>query len=44
MAMGTAHETDNILGMAKVNNEVKILLDVDRVIGEGVIRQFEKKQ
>lgn len=43
MAMGTVHETDNILGMAKVNNEVKILLDVDRVVGEGVIRQFEKK-
>ncbi len=44
LSMGTAHETDNILGMAKVNNEVKILLDVDRVIGEGVIKQFEKKQ
>lgn len=44
LAMGTAHDTENILGMAKVNNEVKILLDVDRVIGEGVISQFEEKQ
>lgn len=43
-SMGTTHETDNILGMAKINNNVKILLDVDRVIGEGVIKQFEKPQ
>jgi purine-binding chemotaxis protein CheW len=39
-ALGSSREAENILGMAKVNNEVKILLDVDRVVGEGVVRQF----
>ena len=34
-------DTKNILGMAKIKNEVKIILDVDRVIGkEGVLEQF----
>ncbi|MBU0486154.1 MAG: chemotaxis protein CheW [Proteobacteria bacterium] len=35
--------SDNILGMAKINNEVKILLDTYKVIGEGVVEHFEKK-
>lgn len=39
-ALGSSGESETILGMAKVNSEVKILLDVDRVVGEGVIRQF----
>jgi hypothetical protein len=26
--------------MAKAKGEVKILLDVDRVVGEGVLQQF----
>lgn len=30
----------NILGMAKINGEVKILLDTDKVIGEGVVEHF----
>jgi len=35
--LGSASETDNILGMAKVKGEVKILLDVDRVLGERIL-------
>jgi len=42
-ALGGSTETDNILGMAKVKGEVKILLDVDRVVGEGVLKQFEEQ-
>lgn len=39
----TTLDTDNILGMAKINGKVKILLDVDKVIGkEGVLGQFEE--
>jgi purine-binding chemotaxis protein CheW len=30
----------NILGMAKIKGEVKILLDTDRVVGEGVVEHF----
>ena len=30
----------NILGMAKIKGEVKILLDTDKVIGEGVIEKL----
>ena len=41
-ALGSSSETDNILGMAKIKGEVKILLDVDRVVGEGVLKQFEE--
>ncbi|MDF1615174.1 chemotaxis protein CheW [Desulfurivibrio dismutans] len=41
-SMGASTESDNILGMAKVKGEVKILLDVDRVVGEGLLRQFEE--
>ncbi len=38
----TRLDTENILGMAKLKNEVKILLDVDRVIGkEGALEHFE---
>ena len=40
-ALGISTDTDSILGMAKVKGEVKILLDVDKVIGEGVLQQFE---
>ena len=37
-AFGGRLDTDYILGMAKVNGGVKILLDIDRVLGEeGVI-------
>lgn len=31
---GNGHATDYILGMAKVNDDVKILLDIDRVLGD----------
>ncbi len=40
-ALGISTNTANILGMAKVKGEVKILLDVNKVIGEGVLQQFE---
>lgn len=40
-SLGISADTENILGMGKVNNEVKILLDVDKVIGEGVLEHFE---
>ena len=39
-SLGSSSETENILGMAKVKGEVKILLDVDRVVGEGLLQQF----
>ena len=39
-SLGSASEADNILGMAKVKGEVKILLDVDRVVGEGILQQL----
>ena len=32
-AFGNGHETDYLLGMAKVNEDVKMLLDIDRVLG-----------
>lgn len=41
-ALGIDTDTENILGMAKVKGEVKILLDADRVIGEGVLQQLEE--
>ncbi len=40
-SLGTSSETENILGMAKIKGEVKILLDVDKVVGEGLVKQFE---
>ncbi len=39
----TTLDTDNILGMAKIKGKVKILLNIDKVIGkEGVLSQFEE--
>jgi Chemotaxis signal transduction protein len=31
---GLGIDTKNILGMAKLNNEVKMLLDIDQILGE----------
>jgi purine-binding chemotaxis protein CheW len=42
LASGTAAESESILGMAKVRNEVKILLDVDQMIGTGDLDAFEE--
>jgi purine-binding chemotaxis protein CheW len=39
-SLGSFSETENILGMAKVKGEVKILLDVDRVVGEGILQKL----
>lgn len=33
-------DAENILGMAKLNGQVKILIDVEKIIGSGVIQQF----
>ncbi len=41
-SMGSSTESENILGMAKVKDEVKILLDVNRIVGERLLRQFEE--
>ncbi len=41
---GTVAETESILGMGKVKEEVKILLDVDRVVGRGVMEHLEQAQ
>jgi purine-binding chemotaxis protein CheW len=41
-SLGTSEETDNILGMAKVKGDVKILLNVDKVVGEGVLNHFKE--
>ncbi len=38
---GAATETDHILGMGKVKNDVKILLDVDRVVGDTLMKTLE---
>ncbi|MEN8257422.1 MAG: chemotaxis protein CheW [Thermodesulfobacteriota bacterium] len=38
----TQMETSAILGMAKIKGEVKILLDVNSVVGEGLVDQFSK--
>lgn len=40
-SLGASSDSDNILGMAKIKGEVKILLDIDRVVGDGVLKQFE---
>ncbi len=34
--------TNAILGMAKIKGEVKILLDVDSVVGEGLLEKFSE--
>lgn len=39
-SLGAAMETENILGMAKIKGEVKILLDVNKVVGEGLVQQL----
>ncbi len=39
---GTKLNTDYILGMAKMEGGVKILLDIDRVLSEGEIAVLEK--
>ncbi len=39
---GTTLNTDYILGMAKMEGGVKILLDIDRVLSEEEIATFEK--
>lgn len=36
-------DTDSLLGMGKVKGQVKILLDVDRVVGEGELQQFSAR-
>jgi purine-binding chemotaxis protein CheW len=38
---GSSVDTANIMGMAKMKGEVKILLDVDHVISEGMLEHFE---
>lgn len=42
-SIGMNTDEDNILGMAKAKGSVKILLDADRVIGEGLISRFEEQ-
>lgn len=39
-SLGSASVSENILGMAKIKGEVKILLDVDIVVGEGILHLF----
>ncbi len=39
---GTSLDTDYILGMAKKDGEVKILLDIDRVLSQEEVTQLEK--
>ncbi len=41
---GTVAETESILGMGKIKGEVKILLDVDQVVGRGVMEHLESMQ
>jgi len=38
---GSSVDTANILGMAKMKGEVKILLDVEHVVSEGMLEHFE---
>lgn len=42
-AFGTHLHADYILGMGKIKGHVKILLDADRVVGEGVINTLEEE-
>lgn len=39
-SLGSSSESDSILGMAKIKGEVKILLDVDKVVSEGLLSQI----
>jgi purine-binding chemotaxis protein CheW len=39
---GTKVETDYILGMAKMDGGVKILLDIDKVLSEGEVSELER--
>lgn len=39
-ALGISTDMGNILGMAKIKKKVKILLNVDKVIGEGFLERF----
>lgn len=41
---GTTVETDFILGMAKVNQAVKILLDIDRVLSSAEVHDLSEMQ
>jgi purine-binding chemotaxis protein CheW len=41
-AFGTKLETDYILGMAKVQGSVKILLDIDKVLSRDEVTLMEK--
>jgi len=41
---GTTTEVDNILGMGKVKGQVKILLDVDQVVGKNLFEALESLQ
>jgi len=41
-AFGARVDTDYILGMAKMDGGVKILLDIDRVLSAGEVRELEK--
>ncbi len=38
---GTPTESENILGMGKIKGDVKILLDVDKIVGAGVLEHLE---
>lgn len=42
-SLGASRDTSNILGMAKVKGEVKILLDIEQVVGEGVLNRFDEQ-
>ena len=42
-AFGTHLDADYLLGMAKVKGQVKILLDADRVVGQGVLEHAEEQ-
>lgn len=41
---GNEVETGNFLGMAKIKGDVKILLDIDKVIGESGLGELGKEQ
>jgi purine-binding chemotaxis protein CheW len=41
-AFGDGTDTGNIMGMAKIKNKVKILLDIDRVIGKTTLQKLDE--
>lgn len=41
---GSKSEADNILGMGKVKGQVKILLDVDQVVGKTLVQTLDSLQ